>query len=78
MINDFEDFCTWMYMVTDDIWLKIAPLFKRPGPRPECPDSELLAMGGTWGSIVAGRPTDHAERREIRMRRRAEQCRQWR
>lgn len=44
MINDFNDFCTWMYIVTDDIWLKIAPLFKRPGPAPECPDSELLAM----------------------------------
>lgn len=44
MINDFKDFCTWMYVVTDDIWLKIAPFFKRPGPRPECPDSELLAM----------------------------------
>jgi hypothetical protein len=33
-----------MYVVVDDIWLKIAPLFKRPGPVPECPDSELLAM----------------------------------
>ena len=44
MINDFNDFCTWMYAVTDDIWLKIAPFFKRPGPAPECPDSELLAM----------------------------------
>jgi hypothetical protein len=44
MINDFNDFCTWMYVVVDDIWLKIAPLFKRPGPPPECPDSELLAM----------------------------------
>jgi hypothetical protein len=28
----------------DDIWLKIAPFFKRPGPAPKCPDSELLAM----------------------------------
>jgi IS5 family transposase len=44
MINDFNDFCTWMYAVVDDIWLKIAPFFKRPGPAPECPDSELLAM----------------------------------
>lgn len=44
MINDFNDFCTWVYVVTDDIWLKIAPFFKRPGPAPECPDSELLAM----------------------------------
>jgi hypothetical protein len=44
MINDFNDFCTWMYVVVDDIWLKIAPFFKRPGPAPECPDSELLVM----------------------------------
>lgn len=44
MINDFNDFCTWMYAVVDDIWLKIAPFFKRPGPAPECPDSELLTM----------------------------------
>jgi DDE family transposase len=44
MINDFNDFCTWVYVIVDDIWLKIAPFFKRPGPAPECPDSELLAM----------------------------------
>ena len=44
MINDFNDFCTWMYIVTDHTWLKIVPFFKRPGPRLECPDSELLAM----------------------------------
>ena len=44
MINDFNDFWTWMYVLTDDSWLKIAPFFKRPEPRPECPDSELLAM----------------------------------
>ena len=44
MINDFNDFCTWMYVVVDDIRLKIAPFFKRPGPGRECPDSELLAM----------------------------------
>ena len=44
MINDFDDFCLWMYFVVDDIWLKIALFFKRPGPAPECPDSELLAM----------------------------------
>jgi hypothetical protein len=44
MINDFDDFCTWVYVVVADIWLKMAPFFKRPGPAPECPDSELLAM----------------------------------
>jgi hypothetical protein len=44
MINDFDDFCTWMYVVVDDVWLKIAPFFKRPGPKPDGSDSELLAM----------------------------------
>ena len=44
MITDFEDFCTWMYVIVDDIWQQIAPLFKRPGPKPKCSDSELLTM----------------------------------
>ncbi len=44
MINDFDDFCTWMYVVVDDIWQQISPLFKRPGPKPKCSDSELIAM----------------------------------
>lgn len=44
MINDFDDFCTWMYVIVDDIWKQIEPLFKRPGPKPECCDSELIAM----------------------------------
>jgi hypothetical protein len=44
MINDFDDFCLWMYVVIDDIWLKIAPFFKRPGPQPQCSDSELLTL----------------------------------
>jgi hypothetical protein len=44
MINDFSDFCLWMYVLIDDIWLKIAPFFQRPGPRPECSDSELLTL----------------------------------
>jgi hypothetical protein len=44
MINDFDDFCTWMYVIVDDIWLQIASFFKRPGPNPTCSDSELLTM----------------------------------
>ncbi len=44
MITDFEDFCTWVFVVVDDIWKPIAPFFKRPGPKPECRDSELIAM----------------------------------
>ena len=44
MIADFEDFCTWVYVVVDDIWKIIAPFCTRPGPKPECTDSELIAM----------------------------------
>jgi hypothetical protein len=44
MIEDFDDFCTFVYVVVDDIWQQIAPLFKRPGPEPEVSDSELITM----------------------------------
>ena len=44
MLNDFDDFCLYMYVVVDDIWKKLAPLFKRPGPQPTCSDSELITM----------------------------------
>lgn len=44
MIEDFDDFCLWMYVIVDDMWQEIAPLFKRPGPTAACSDSELLTM----------------------------------
>lgn len=44
MITEFEDFCTWMFVIVDDIWKALAPFFKRPGPEPVCSDSELIAM----------------------------------
>src|SRR5688500_7293980 len=45
MIADFDDFCTWMYVLIDDIWQQIAPLYQRPGPAPStCSDSELITM----------------------------------
>ena len=44
MLHTFEDFCTWMYVLVDDLYAPIAPLFHRPGPAPRCSDSELLAM----------------------------------
>src|SRR6266700_2743526 len=44
MIENSDDFCLWMYGVVDAMWGEIAPLFKRPGPDPECSDSELLTM----------------------------------
>jgi hypothetical protein len=44
MIESFDDFCLWMYVIVDDIWQEIAPQFKRPGPQPVGSDSELLTM----------------------------------
>lgn len=44
MIADFDDFCLWMYVTIDDLWQQVAPLFSRPGPSPECSDSELITM----------------------------------
>ena len=44
MIPDFETFCLYVFVIVDDIWKEIAPLFKRPGPTPDCSDSELIAI----------------------------------
>lgn len=44
MITEFEDFCLWVYVVVDDVWKGLKPLFRRPGPEPRCSDSELIAM----------------------------------
>src|SRR5215210_7251761 len=44
MIADFDDFCTWMFVLIDDIWQVIGPLYRRPGPSSACSDSELLTM----------------------------------
>ncbi|GAC1648491.1 MAG: IS982 family transposase [Herpetosiphon sp.] len=44
MIADFNDFCTWMYVTVDDLWHQLAPAFHRPGPAPQCSDSELITL----------------------------------
>jgi transposase len=44
MIAQFEDYCLWMYVVIDELWPKVAPLCRRPGPAPACSDSELVTM----------------------------------
>jgi len=44
MIADFDDFVTWMYVLIDDIWQLISPLYPRPGSKPGCSDSELITM----------------------------------
>ena len=44
MITDFDDLCLWTYVIVDDIVIKLAPLLRRPGPCPNCSDSELITM----------------------------------
>ena len=44
MIHSFEDFCLYTYVIVDDIWQQIAPLFRCPGPEPECSDSKLITV----------------------------------
>ena len=44
MITDFEEFCTWMYVLVSDLYAPIAPAFHRPGPAPLCSDAELLTI----------------------------------
>lgn len=44
MIHEFADFCLWVYTVVDDLLQPLAPMLRRPGPAPECSDSELLAL----------------------------------
>lgn len=44
MITDFDDLCLWTYVIVDDIVIQLAPLLRRPGPCPDCSDSELITM----------------------------------
>ena len=44
MIDNFSDFCLYMYVIVDDVMHQIAPLLKRRGPAPDCSDSELITM----------------------------------
>jgi hypothetical protein len=44
MIHDFEEFCTYVFVIVDDIVHELAPVLRRPGPTPDCSDSELIAM----------------------------------
>jgi len=44
MIEDFDDFCLYVYVIIDEMCLQMAPFLKRPGPQPKCSDSELIAI----------------------------------
>lgn len=45
MIGDFVDLCTYVYVVTDEVYQRVvAPYDTRPGPRSDFSDSELLTV----------------------------------
>lgn len=44
MITDFEDFCLHMFVFVDDMCRELAAELRRPGPPPECSDSELITI----------------------------------
>ncbi len=44
MITNFEDFCTWAFVVIDDLYNSLKPLFSRSGPKAACSDSELITL----------------------------------
>lgn len=44
MIEDFDDFSLYVFVIVDEICQQLAPFLKRPGPKPVCSDSELIAM----------------------------------
>ncbi|NWJ45462.1 MAG: IS982 family transposase [Chloroflexi bacterium] len=44
MITNFEDFCTWAFVIIDDLWKELSPAFTRTGPQPACSDSELITL----------------------------------
>jgi len=44
MIDGFNDFCLCIFVIVDDIMKQLSPMLKRPGPQPECSDSEVVMM----------------------------------
>lgn len=44
IIEDFADFCLVVYVIVDDICQQIEPMLRRPGPQPQCSDSELITI----------------------------------
>ena len=44
MIAHFNDFCLWVYVLVDDMYKELEGHLRRPGPKPKCSDSELIAI----------------------------------
>ncbi len=44
MIAHFDDFCLWVYVIVDDMCQELEGELGRPGPKPACSDSEMIAI----------------------------------
>ena len=44
MIAHLDDFCLWVYVLVDDMSQALERHLRRPGPKPACSDSELIAI----------------------------------
>lgn len=44
MITSFDDFCTWAFVLIDDLYKPLKPLLKHSGPHSECSDSEVITL----------------------------------
>jgi hypothetical protein len=44
MITNFDDFCTWAFVLIDDLYKPLKPLFSHSGPQSQCSDSELITL----------------------------------
>jgi hypothetical protein len=44
MITNFDDFCTWAFVLIDDLYKPLKPLLRRSGPPSDCSDSELITL----------------------------------
>ena len=44
MITQLDDFRLWVYVLADDMCKELEWHLRRPGPEPECSDSELIAI----------------------------------
>ena len=44
MITHLDDFCLWVHVLVDDMCQVLKTHLRRPGPKPACSDSELIAI----------------------------------
>ena len=44
MIAQVDDFCLCVYVLVDDMYKELEGHLRRPGPKPKCSDSELIAI----------------------------------